>query len=64
VKKFFKDSCQRVCLTTDCWTSQQQDGYMTVTASFIDDNWRMHKKVIGFFMVKGNKGDDIGKNVI
>jgi hypothetical protein len=64
LKKFFKDSCQRVCLTTDCWTSQQQDGYMTVTASFIDDNWKMHKKVIGFFMVKGHKGDDIGKNVI
>ncbi|XP_025815518.1 zinc finger BED domain-containing protein RICESLEEPER 2-like [Panicum hallii] len=64
LKKFFKDSCQRVCLTTDCWTSQQQDGYMTVTASFIDDNLKMHKKVIGFFMVKGHKGDDIGKNVI
>jgi hypothetical protein len=37
---------------------------MTVTASFIDDNLKMHKKVIGFFMVKGHKGDDIGKNVI
>jgi hypothetical protein len=37
---------------------------MTVTASFIDGNWKMHKKVICFFMVKGHKGDDIGKNVI
>jgi hypothetical protein len=37
---------------------------MTVTASFIDDSWRLHKKVIGFFMVKGHKGDDIGKNVM
>jgi hypothetical protein len=34
LKKFFKDSCQRVCLATDCWTSQVQDGYMTVTVSF------------------------------
>jgi hypothetical protein len=33
--KFFKDSCHRVCLTTDCWTSQVQDGYMTVTARFM-----------------------------
>jgi hypothetical protein len=64
LKKFFKDSCQRVCLTTDGWTSQQLDSYMTVTARFIDDNWRFHKKVIGFFMVKGHKGDDIGKNVM
>jgi hypothetical protein len=63
LKKFFKDSCQRVCLTTDCWTSQVQDGYMTVTATFIDGNWNLHKKVIGFFMVKGHKGEDIGKNL-
>ncbi|CAO2190093.1 unnamed protein product [Urochloa humidicola] len=64
LKKFFKDACQRVSLTTDCWTSQQQDGYMTVTASFIDDNWKLHKKVISFFKVKGHKGEDIGKNLL
>jgi hypothetical protein len=64
LKKFFKDSCQRVCLTTNGWTSKQLDSYMTVTASFIDDNWKFHKKVIGFFLVKGHKGDDIGKNVL
>jgi len=64
LKKFFKDSCQRVSLTTDCWTSQQQDGYMTVTASFIDDNWTLHKKVISFFKVKGHKGEDIGKSLM
>ncbi|RLN39406.1 zinc finger BED domain-containing protein RICESLEEPER 2-like [Panicum miliaceum] len=63
LKKFFKDSCQRVYLTTDCWTSQVQDGYMTVTATFIDENWNLHKKVISFFMVKGHKGEDIGKNL-
>jgi hypothetical protein len=40
------------------------DSYITVTTSFIDDSWRLHKKVIGFFMVKGHKGDDIGKNVM
>ena len=64
LKKFFKDSCQRICLTTDGWTSQQQDSYMTVTASFIDDNWQLHKKVISFFKVKGHKGEDIGKNLL
>jgi hypothetical protein len=64
LKKFFKDSCQRVCLTTDCWTSQVQDPYMTITASFIDANWKLHKKVIGFFKIKGHKGEDIGNNLI
>jgi hypothetical protein len=37
---------------------------MIVTASFIDVNWQLHKKVIGFFKVKGHKGEDIGKNLI
>ena len=64
LKKFFKDSCQRVSVTTYCWTSQQQDGYMTVTASFIGEKWILQKKVISFFKIKGNKGNDIGKSLI
>ncbi|WVZ98620.1 hypothetical protein U9M48_044033 [Paspalum notatum var. saurae] len=48
----------------DCWTSQQQDSYMTVTTSFIDDDWNLHKKVISFFQVKGHKGDGIGKSLV
>jgi hypothetical protein len=63
LKLFFKSNCERFCLTTDCWTSQQQDNYMTVTAHFIDKDWQLHKKVISFFKVKGHKGDDIGKNL-
>jgi hypothetical protein len=37
---------------------------MTVTASFLDENWVLHKKVINFFLVKGHKGEDIGKNLL
>uniref|UniRef100_K3ZLP8 hAT-like transposase RNase-H fold domain-containing protein n=1 Tax=Setaria italica TaxID=4555 RepID=K3ZLP8_SETIT len=48
LKIFFQEQCLRVCLTTDGWTSQQQDSYMTVTASFIDNNWCLHKKIINF----------------
>ena len=29
-----------VAITTDCWTSLNQDGYMTVTAHAIDNDWR------------------------
>jgi hypothetical protein len=36
---------------------------MAVTANFIDDEWQLHKKIIGFFKVKGHKGEDIGKNL-
>lgn len=50
-------------MTTDCWTSKKQDGYMAVTANFIDDEWQLHKKIISFFKVKGHKGEVIGKNL-
>jgi hypothetical protein len=64
LKKFLKDSCQRVCLTTNYWTSQRLDGYKTMTTSFIDENWILHNKVINFFLVKGHKGEDFGKNLL
>uniref|UniRef100_A0ACD5UTV8 Uncharacterized protein n=1 Tax=Avena sativa TaxID=4498 RepID=A0ACD5UTV8_AVESA len=63
LKHFFKESCERACLTTSCWTSQQQDSYMVVTAHFIDKDWKLHKKIISFFKVKGHRGDDIGKHL-
>jgi hypothetical protein len=63
LKMFFQEHCKRVCLTTDGWTSQKGDSYMTVTAHFIDNDWCLHKKVISFFKVKGKKGDDIGKHL-
>jgi hypothetical protein len=63
LKIFLKDQCQRVCITTDCWTSQQQESFMTVTAHFICNDWKLHKKIISFFKVKGHKGDDIGKHI-
>jgi hypothetical protein len=60
LKIFFQEQCNRVCLTTDGWTSQQQESYMTVTDHFIDKDWCLHEKIISFSKVKGKKGDDIG----
>jgi hypothetical protein len=37
---------------------------MAVTAHFIDSERKLHKKVIGFVMVKGHKEDDIGKTIM
>lgn len=33
-----------VCLTTDTWTLVQNINYMVLTAHFIDDDRKMHKK--------------------
>jgi hypothetical protein len=37
---------------------------MIVTTHFIDSEWKLHKKVISFVIVKGHKGDDIGKTIM
>ncbi|GJY97713.1 zinc finger BED domain-containing protein RICESLEEPER 2-like protein [Tanacetum coccineum] len=38
----------RICLTSDLWTSVTSDGYMTLTAHYIDESWVLRKKVLNF----------------
>ncbi|CAK8575215.1 unnamed protein product [Lathyrus sativus] len=40
LKGYFKSDCNRVALTTDCWTSIQNLSYMTPTAHFINNDWK------------------------
>jgi hypothetical protein len=50
---------KRICITTDTWTSLQNLNYMVVTASYIDSDWRMHKKIIKFNLISSHKGENI-----
>uniref|UniRef100_A0A803N8S2 BED-type domain-containing protein n=2 Tax=Chenopodium quinoa TaxID=63459 RepID=A0A803N8S2_CHEQI len=59
----FNNFSSRVCLTTDTWTSSQNLSYMCLTAHFIDDNWKLHKRIINFCPVSGHSGELIGKSV-
>uniref|UniRef100_A0A8I6XGF7 hAT-like transposase RNase-H fold domain-containing protein n=1 Tax=Hordeum vulgare subsp. vulgare TaxID=112509 RepID=A0A8I6XGF7_HORVV len=63
LRKYFIDSRQTVCLTTDTWTSKRQQSYMVLTAHYIDSRWKLRKKIISFVLVDGHKGDDIGKSL-
>jgi len=37
----------RVAITTDMWTATNQNrGYMTITAHFIDDLWRLQSRLV------------------
>nr|KAJ0207825.1 hypothetical protein LSAT_V11C500231030 [Lactuca sativa] len=41
-----------ICLTTDCWkSSHQKIEYMVITGHFIDQNWRLQKRVLSFMHV-------------
>ncbi|KAB2611168.1 hypothetical protein D8674_019200 [Pyrus ussuriensis x Pyrus communis] len=38
----------RICLTSDLWTSQCTDGYLALTAHFVDKDWKLHKRILSF----------------
>ncbi|KAL0431053.1 UNVERIFIED_CONTAM: putative AC transposase [Sesamum radiatum] len=59
LKKLLKS--QRVCLTTDTWTSIQNLNYMCLTAHWIDDSWKLQKKILNFLVVENHKGATIGR---
>ncbi|KAF7841566.1 zinc finger BED domain-containing protein RICESLEEPER 1-like [Senna tora] len=63
LKAFLKKSCMRVCLTTDTWTSVQNFNYMCLTAHFIDENWRLQKRIINYCIIENHRGDTIGKAI-
>ncbi|XP_062099949.1 zinc finger BED domain-containing protein RICESLEEPER 2-like [Humulus lupulus] len=55
---------RRLSLHTDCWTSIQNISYMCLTAHWIDDNWKMQKRIISFIQVPSHKGDMVAKELI
>ncbi|XP_050233262.1 zinc finger BED domain-containing protein RICESLEEPER 2-like [Mercurialis annua] len=56
---FLKNHSQRVCLTTDCWTSIQRINYMCITVHFIDDQWKLHKRILSFIPISCHRGEYI-----
>ncbi|KAJ9535682.1 hypothetical protein OSB04_un001165 [Centaurea solstitialis] len=38
----------RICLTSDAWTSIATDGYLSLTAHYVDSNWVLRKKILNF----------------
>uniref|UniRef100_A0A803MX30 BED-type domain-containing protein n=1 Tax=Chenopodium quinoa TaxID=63459 RepID=A0A803MX30_CHEQI len=62
LREMFK-TCQRISVTTDTWTSIQRINYMCLTAHFIDNDWKLNKKIINFCPISSHKGEAIGKAV-
>uniref|UniRef100_A0ACD5UTW0 Uncharacterized protein n=1 Tax=Avena sativa TaxID=4498 RepID=A0ACD5UTW0_AVESA len=47
LKKYFKN-VRKISLTCDLWTSNQTICYMSLVAHYIDDDWKMHCRIINF----------------
>jgi len=65
LKKILKN--HRICLTTDTWTSNQNLNYMSLTAHWIDDHWKLQKRILNFYSIaqitKGRHLENRLKNV-
>jgi len=38
----------RMCLTSDLWTSINTEGFISLTAHFVDLNWKLNNKLLNF----------------
>lgn len=56
-------SSQRLSFTTDTWTSVQNINYMSLTAHWVNDDWKICKRIINFCPIGSHKGVAIGKLV-
>ncbi|XP_070022044.1 zinc finger BED domain-containing protein RICESLEEPER 2-like [Nicotiana sylvestris] len=63
LKSILKESKQRICITTDTWTSIQRINYMCVTAHYIDNNWKLHKRILNFCPITSHKGQDLASGI-
>jgi hypothetical protein len=39
---------ERISLTSDLWSSLTMDGYICLTAHYVDTNWILQKRVLNF----------------
>ncbi|KAL2903417.1 Zinc finger BED domain-containing protein RICESLEEPER 2 [Bienertia sinuspersici] len=63
LRSCFSMCCSRISLTIDTWTSCQDLTYVCLTAHFIDQSWKLHKKILNFCQINGHSGDVIGEVV-
>ena len=63
LKYMFMTTRQRVCLTTDTWTSIQNMNYMCVIAHFTDYKWTFHRRLLVFCQVSNHKGITIEREL-
>ncbi|KAI3848947.1 hypothetical protein MKX03_009638 [Papaver bracteatum] len=53
--KIFTKVQSRISLTTDMWTCTTQNrGYMALTAHYVDENWKIQKRILSFSTVDGH----------
>ncbi|KAJ4783123.1 hypothetical protein LUZ62_034369 [Rhynchospora pubera] len=64
MKKMFKD-ISKISLTSDRWTSNTSVGYMSLTAHYVDANWKLQKRIISFIdLAPPHSGEVISDGIL
>ncbi|XP_027350310.1 zinc finger BED domain-containing protein DAYSLEEPER-like [Abrus precatorius] len=48
--KYFEGLSGRVCLALDIWTSSQSVGYVFITGHFVDNDWKLQRRILNVVM--------------
>ncbi|XP_010527739.1 PREDICTED: zinc finger BED domain-containing protein RICESLEEPER 2-like isoform X2 [Tarenaya hassleriana] len=55
----------KICLTTDVWRSIAIEGYICITAHYVDDRWKLNSKILTFSaMPPPHSGNQLAKKVL
>lgn len=54
-KEIFKQAMakvvNRICLTSDVWTTSTSEGYICLIAHFVNENWKLCSKLLNFCLM-------------
>ncbi|XVF50351.1 hypothetical protein PTKIN_Ptkin04bG0090300 [Pterospermum kingtungense] len=48
LKLLLKETHGKICLTSDLWTSITTNGFICLTAHFVDKDWKLQKRILNF----------------
>lgn len=54
MRRFFEANDSLVSFTFDAGTSRASDPYLAIVAHWIDSEFKMHERLIGFPLIEGN----------
>ncbi|XP_048327895.2 zinc finger BED domain-containing protein RICESLEEPER 1 [Ziziphus jujuba] len=54
----------KICLSADMWATVDNAEYLCLTANYIDESWRLNKKILNFIRVDPSHTEDMHSEVI
>jgi hypothetical protein len=65
IKDDFRTCTFSVSITSDIWSGRAKQDYITVVAHYVDNNWELQKRVIGFELIDvAHTGENIAASIL